>query len=191
MAPGALGANPPVILVLGDSLSAAFGIDPRAGWVTLLQARLQREGYAFRVVNSSISGDTTFGASARLPHVIEQYHPAIVIVEIGGNDGLRGLPLAEVRRNLVSIVDTAQKRGAQVLLVGMRLPPNYGMGYTQKFHAVYAEVAKAHGVALVPFFLDGVAGNAALMQADGIHPRAEAQARLVENVWPGLKPLLR
>ena len=184
-------AAPPAILVLGDSLSAGYGIDPRLGWVTLLQERLAREGFAHRVVNASVSGDTTRAGLARLPRALDQHRPAIVIIELGGNDGLRGLPLAEVRANLVSAITLAQKHQAKVLLLGMRLPTNYGTSHTQAFHALYAELGRKHRVPVVPFFLEGVATDPALMQADGVHPTAAAQPKLLATVWPYLAPLLK
>ena len=183
-------AQKPVILVLGDSLSAGAGIDVEHGWVGLLQERLDREGYRYRVVNASVSGDTTAGARTRLPRALRAHRPAIVIVELGGNDGLRGLPLDDTRRNLGAVIEAAKKSGALVLLLGMRLPPNYGRAYTEGFHAIYGELAARRRIHLVPFFLDGVAGHPELMQADGVHPRAAAQPRLLDNVWPALKPLL-
>lgn len=183
-------AQRPVILVLGDSLSAGSGIDVEHGWVRLLQERLDREGYRYRVVNASVSGDTTAGARTRLPRALRAHRPAIVIVELGGNDGLRGLPLDDTRRNLGAVIEAAKKSGASVLLLGMRLPPNYGRAYTEGFHAIYGELAARQRIPLVPFFLDGVAGNPELMQADGVHPRTAAQPRLLANVWPTLKPLL-
>ncbi len=184
-------AAPAAILVLGDSLSAGYGIDPRQGWVTLLQQRLAREGFAHRVVNASVSGDTTRAGLARLPRALAQHRPAIVIIELGGNDGLRGLPLAEVRANLVSAITLAQKHQAQVLLIGMRLPTNYGTSHTQAFHALYAELGRTHRVPVVPFFLEGVATDPALMQADGVHPTAAAQPKLLATVWPYIAPLLK
>jgi acyl-CoA thioesterase-1 len=184
-------AAPPTILVLGDSLSAGYGIDPRLGWVALLQQRLTREGFAHRVVNASISGDTTRAGLARLPRALDRHRPAIVIIELGGNDGLRGLPLAEVRTNLAGAITLAQQHQAKVLLAGMRLPTNYGTGHGQAFHALYAELGSKYRVPLVPFFLEGVAADPALMQADGIHPNAAAQPKLLATVWPYLVPLLK
>jgi acyl-CoA thioesterase-1 len=183
-------AHARVVLVLGDSLSAGYGIDTQKGWVALLQSRLRDNGLPHRVVNSSISGDTTSGALARLPRALSLHHPAIVIVELGGNDGLRGLSLQEMRENLAQIIRTVRDKGAKVLLLGMRLPPNYGTAYTEKFNAIYQQLAEAYGVPLVPFLLEGVANRPELMQDDGIHPRAAAQEQLLENVWPYLRPLL-
>ena len=177
--------------MLGDSLSSAYGIDVDAGWVQLLQDRIDSGGADYRVVNASISGDTTNGGAARLPAALEKHAPAVVVVELGGNDGLRGLPLSVTRANLERIIVDAKKSGAQVLLLGMRLPPNYGPAYTQAFYAIYEELAERHGVARVPFFLEGVGGVDGMMQSDGIHPVAEAQPVMLDNVWPHLEPLLR
>ncbi|MBS1235721.1 MAG: esterase [Proteobacteria bacterium] len=184
-------ARAPSILVVGDSLSAGYGIELRDGWVTLLQQRLTRQGYPHTVVNASISGDTTAGGRARLPDALKRHRPQIVILELGGNDGLRGLSLRETRANLDAMIKAAQTAGAQVLLVGIHLPPNYGPDYTGKFHAIYHDLARIHNTALVPFLLDGVALTPGLMQPDGIHPRAAAQPRLLDNVWPSLEPLLK
>ncbi len=178
------------LLVLGDSLSAAYGIRVEQGWVARLQARLSAKGYGHRVVNASVTGETTGGGLARLPRALKQHRPAIVIVELGGNDGLRGLPVADIRRNLESIIDRSQRAGARVLLVGMRIPPNYGPAYTGKFHALYGELARKHRVALVPFLLEDVALDERLMQPDGIHPTAGAQPQLLAAVWLYLVPLL-
>jgi len=178
------------ILVLGDSLSAAYGIRLEQGWVALLDARLRQEGYGHRVVNASSSGETTGGALARLPRALERHRPAVVVIELGGNDGLRGLPIGQVRANLDRVIRLSREGGAKVLLVGMRIPPNYGPTYTREFHALFGELAKTHKVALVPFFLDGIALDDSLMQQDGIHPNAAAQPRLLAQVWPKLEPLL-
>ncbi len=183
-------APAPVILVFGDSLSAAYGIDPEAGWTALLQRRLERLGLPHRVANASISGDTTAGGLARLAAALERHRPSLVILELGANDGLRGLSLAAAKDNLGRMIDLAREAGAGVLLVGMRMPPNLGPRYTEKFHALYRELADEKGVPLVPFLLDGVARDPALMQGDGLHPNAAAQPRLLDNVWPWLEPLL-
>jgi len=186
------GAAPaPSILIVGDSLSAGYGIELRDGWVSLLQQRLTRQGYPHTVVNASISGDTTAGGRARLPDALKRHRPQIVILELGGNDGLRGLSLRETRANFDAMIKAAQSAGAQVLLVGIHLPPNYGPEYTGKFHATYHDLARVHNTALVPFLLEGVALTPGLMQPDGIHPRAAAQPRLLDNVWPYLEPLLK
>ena len=177
--------------MLGDSLSAGYGIRVEQGWVALLQGRLQRAGYEYRVVNASASGETTGGALARLPRALEKQKPAIVVVELGGNDGLRGLPIADVRANFESIIRLSQQAGARILLIGMRIPPNYGPAYTTSFHDLYGELATRHRLPLVPFFLDGIALDDALMQDDGLHPNAAAQPRLVDQVWPMLRPLLK
>ena len=183
-------ATAPSILVVGDSLSAGYGIEIRDGWVTLLQQRLIKQGYPHLVVNASISGDTTSGGRTRLPNALKRHRPQIVILELGGNDGLRGLPLRETRANLDAMIKAAQSVGARVLLVGIHIPPNYGPEYTGKFHAIYHDLARSHGTALIPFLLDGVALTPGSMQPDGIHPRAGAQPRLLDNVWPHLEPLL-
>ncbi len=161
------------------------------GWVALLQERLTSEGYGCRVVNASASGETTGGALARLPRALDKHHPAVVIIELGGNDGLRGLPVPDVRSNLESLVRLSRKSGAKVLLIGMRIPPNYGPAYTKSFHDVFGEVAASERVRLVPFFLDGIALDDGLMQEDGLHPNAAAQAKLLDQVWPRLTPLLK
>ncbi len=181
----------PVILVLGDSLSAAHGIDQRQGWVSLLQLRLQGDRFPHRVVNISISGETTAGGLSRLGPALARHRPAIVIIELGANDGLRGLPLAQMRGNLQAMIDRAKDRGARVLLIGMRLPPNYGPRYTRGFQDIYLALAKANATALVPFLLQGVSERREWMQADNLHPSAEAQPALLENVWPALLPLLK
>jgi acyl-CoA thioesterase-1 len=179
-----------VILVLGDSVSSAYGIDVKSGWVQLMQKRLDEQNANFRVVNASISGDTTKGGAARLPAALERHAPDVVVVELGGNDGLRGMQLSETRANLERIIVDAKKSGARVLLLGMRLPPNYGPAYTDAFHAIYEELADRYQVARVPFLFKGIGGVEDMMQADGIHPRAEAQPLMLENVWPYLQPLL-
>ena len=177
--------------MLGDSLSAAYGIRLDQGWVALLQARLRAKGYGHRVVNASSSGETTGGALARLPRALTTHRPAVVIVELGGNDGLRGLPVADVRANLESIMTLSQQAGARILLVGMRIPPNYGPSYTRDFERMYADLARRRAVAHVPFLLANVALDENLMQDDGLHPNAAAQPRLLETVWKPLEPLLR
>jgi acyl-CoA thioesterase-1 len=188
--PGTVVAAQRDILVLGDSLSAAYGIDAGMGWVSLLRQRLQDQGYPYRVINASVSGDTTSGGLQRLPQALQQHHPAILIVELGGNDGLRGTPLQVMRGNLRKLVELGRRAGARVLLVGVRLPPNYGPAYTAAFEEVYVQVARETHTPLVPHLLQGVATHRELMQADGIHPKADAQERLLDNVWPELKPLL-
>jgi acyl-CoA thioesterase-1 len=180
----------PVILLVGDSISAGYGLPPEAGWPTLLQKRLAAEHYPHRVVNASASGDTTAGGRARLPPLLAQHHPAITIIELGGNDGLRGGSLEAMHGNLDAMIAMAQKAGSQVLLVGMRLPPNYGPAYVQRFAAIFAELAKAHKTALVPFLFDGFGEDNAMFQPDRIHPTAAAQPKLLDNVWSALQPLL-
>jgi acyl-CoA thioesterase-1 len=181
---------PNTILVLGDSLSAGYGVKVDATWVALLNTRLAKQGYGYRVVNASISGETTTGARSRLPRALELHKPAVVIIELGGNDGLRGLPLKQVRGNFENLIETSQAAQAKVVLVGMRMPPNYGPEYANSFHALYAELAKKYDVPLVDFFLDGVALDDTLMQADGIHPNATAQPKLLDNLWPALSKVL-
>jgi acyl-CoA thioesterase-1 len=182
------------LLVVGDSLSAEYGLARGSGWVALLQQRLAREKIAIDVVNASISGDTTSGGRSRLPALLAQHKPGIVIIELGGNDALRGLPLNMTQANLLAMVQAAKAAGASVLLLGMQLPPNYGQKYAQDFANLFASVAKAEGAALVPLFLAGVADGSdtdKMFQPDRIHPNAQAQPRMLENVWPGLKPLLK
>ncbi|MDE1943215.1 MAG: arylesterase [Betaproteobacteria bacterium] len=178
------------LLVLGDSLSAGYGLAPGEGWVTLLQGRLTARQMSWQVVNASISGDTTAGGLARLEDALRRDHPDWVLVELGANDGLRGLPLSAMRHNLDAIVTRARAHGARVLLIGMRLPPNYGPQYTEGFQRVYRDLASSRHLPLVPFLLDGVALDPALIQADQLHPTAEAQPRLLDNVWHVLAPLL-
>jgi acyl-CoA thioesterase I len=181
----------PVLLVLGDSISAGYGLAAGTGWVALLDARLKADGYRHSVVNASISGDTTAGGRARLPALLAQHTPAIVVIELGGNDALRGGNLAATRANLESMVAAAQDAKARVLIVGMQLPPNYGPAYVRDFSALFAEVAKAKRVPIVPAFFTGFGDDLALFQPDRIHPTAQAQAKLLDNVWPTLQPLLR
>jgi len=183
-------AAAPVVLVFGDSLSAGYGLHPGQGWVSLLERRLVTEGYEFRIVNASVSGETTEGGLARLPRALELHRPAVLVLELGANDGLRGLPPAATRANLERMVRLAQARHVRVLLLGIRMPPNYGPRYTSEFDALYREVAARRRVPLVPFLLDGVATERALMQADGLHPNERGQPRLLENVWPRLRALL-
>jgi acyl-CoA thioesterase I len=178
------------VLVVGDSISAAFGLDTRQGWVSLLEKRLVEQGFEHRVVNASISGDTSAGGAARLPRLLAEHQPDLVIIELGGNDGLRGLPPAQLQQNLAAMVDASRDSGAQVLLLGMLLPPNYGVRYTTAFAEVFSRLAEEQQIPLVPFFLEGVGGVPGMMQADGLHPTAQAQPVLLENLWPTLKPLL-
>jgi acyl-CoA thioesterase-1 len=183
-------AAAPVILVMGDSLSAAYGMNVREGWVSLLEQRLRQQGYPHAVVNASVSGETTAGGRTRLPPLLARHQPAVVILELGPNDGLRGLSLTQTRDNLAAMIEVAQGVRATVLLVGNHIPPNYGPDYTRKFHALFADLAERYQTARVPFLLEGVALKPEWMQADGLHPRAVAQPRVLENVWAGLKPLL-
>lgn len=181
----------PVLLVVGDSISAGYGLSKGQVWVDLLTQKLAAEGYKYRVVNASISGDTTAGGRARLPALLSQHKPAIVIVELGGNDALRGGKLATSRDNLDAMVTAAQAAGAKVLVVGMEIPPNYGPAYAREFREMYSGVSTARKVPLVPAFFAGFGDDLALFQSDRIHPTADAQARLLANVWPTLVPLLR
>ncbi len=178
------------IVVLGDSLSAAYGMDREQGWVAHLERRLADEQLPWRVANASVSGDTLRSGLNRLPRVLERHEPAIVIVALGGNDGLRGVSPGEIENNLTGIVEKARAAGAEVLIAGVRIPPNYGQAYTQRFAATFTDVAEEHDLRLVPRILDGVAENRDLMQDDGIHPRAEAQARILDNIWSELRPIL-
>ncbi|MBX9912855.1 MAG: arylesterase [Pseudomonadaceae bacterium] len=184
------GASAATLLVLGDSISAGFGLDTRLGWVNLLQQRLTAQGLDYKVVNASISGDTSAGGLARLGPLLSEHKPKLVVVELGGNDGLRGLPPAQMQQNLASIIGQSQAGGARVLLLGMQLPANYGARYNQLFTQVYVQLAASEKVALVPFFLEGVGGVPLLMQGDGIHPAAAGQPRMLDNLWPQLQPLL-
>jgi len=179
------------ILVFGDSLSAALGIRPEQGWVALLAQRLQAQGYGYQVVNASVSGETSAGGLERLPRALQLHEPAIVILELGPNDGLRGLPVSAMHANLARMVELAQAAHARVLLVGMRIPPNYGPRYTEEFAAAYSELAKQYHLPLVPFLLEKVALDPSLMQADGLHPNAAAEPAVLDTLWPYLKPLLK
>ena len=179
------------ILVFGDSLSAALGIRPEQGWVALLAQRLQAQGYGYQVVNASVSGETSAGGLERLPRALQLHEPAIVILELGPNDGLRGLPVSAMHANLARMVELAQAAHARVLLVGMRIPPNYGPRYTEEFAAAYSELAKQYHLPLVPFLLEKVALDPSLMQADGLHPNAAAEPAVLDTLWPYLKPMLK
>lgn len=181
--------SPRTILVVGDSLSAAFGIKAGSGWVALLERRLGESGLDYKVINASISGDTTASGLARLPALLATHKPAVVIIELGGNDGLRGLSLDHLRHNLAAMTARAKASGARVLLVGIDLPPNYGARYTDRFRRVYRDTARAQQVVLVPSILAGIGADRTLMQADGIHPTADAQGRMLDNVWPHLQLL--
>ncbi|MGF6806908.1 acyl-CoA thioesterase-1 [Paraburkholderia sp. Clong3] len=181
----------PVIVVLGDSISAEYGLPRDTGWVALMRQRLAEERIDYSVANASISGDTTSGGRARLPALMERLKPSIVIVELGANDALRGVPLSTTEDNLRTIIEQAQQGHAKVVLVGMYVPPNYGPDYTQKFHGLYGQLSKEFHVPLVPFLLAGIADKPDMFQADQLHPTQQAQPLLLDNVWPAVKPLLR
>jgi acyl-CoA thioesterase-1 len=184
-------ADAPVLLVVGDSVSAGFGLAAGEGWVNLLAAKLKAGGYNYNVVNASISGDTTAGGRARLPNLLKQHRPAVVIIELGGNDALRGGDLATARANLDAMVASAQSAGAKVLIVGMQLPPNYGAAYVRDFGALFSDVAKTRKTAVVPFVFNGFGDDLSQFQPDRVHPTAAAQPRILANVWPALAPLLK
>jgi acyl-CoA thioesterase I len=179
------------IMVLGDSLSAAYGISRNRGWVALLEERLKRERPDYIVVNASISGETSGGGRARLRPLLEKHRPAVMILELGGNDGLRGMPATQIRTNLTAIIREAQTSGARVLLVGVKMPPNYGEVYSQSFEAVFRELARTHGTALVPFLLEDFADKPDFFLPDRLHPSEEAQPLMLDRVWPALRPLLK
>jgi len=184
-------AAEPVILVFGDSLSAGYGLGRDTGWVSLLERQLAQEKLGYRVVNASISGETTAGGVRRIESALAAHHPAVVILELGANDGLRGLPNEQTRDNLNAMIAACKKQRARVLLVGMQLPPNYGIAYTEKFRLIYPQLAVRHNkLALVPFMLEGLADQRDLFQADNFHPNAEAQPLLLQNIWRHLQPLL-
>lgn len=183
-------AEPYRLLVFGDSLSAAYGIEEEQGWVTLLAEKLKQGNWPIAVINGSVSGETTTGGLARLPAMLDTYAPHLVILELGGNDGLRGLPIQAMRSNLAAMVDLAEAAGASVLLVGIQIPPNYGPRYTGPFFDQFGELAVEKDLPLVPFLIDGIPQQPELMQRDGIHPKAEAQSMILDNVWPVLEPLL-
>jgi acyl-CoA thioesterase I len=184
------GGSGPVLLVVGDSLSAEYGLPRGTGWVQLLADRLRDRGSDYRVVNASISGETTSGGRSRLPALLKQHQPKIVVLELGANDGLRGLPLNVMKDNLSAMIRATQATGAKVLLTGIRVPPNYGRDYSERFFGTYATLAREHKVALAPFLLEGFADSLDLFQADRVHPTVEAQPRILDNVWPALRPLL-
>lgn len=183
-------AQAATVLVVGDSISAAFGLETQEGWVTLLEERLREHNPEFKVVNASISGETTGGGLARFPQLLTEHQPDYVIIELGGNDGLRGLSLTQMSSNLTRMVQQAKQQDAVVLLLGMRLPGNYGQRYTEAFYNVYQQIAEQEDVAVVDFFLAGVGGEAGMMQADGVHPTQMAQPLLLDNAWQRLAPLL-
>lgn len=177
-------------MVYGDSLSAAYGIPREQGWVTLLQQRLQKQGYSYQVINASISGETTSGGLSRIKASLKQHKPDIMLLELGANDGLRGLPVTEMQHNLSSIIEAGQNTGVRITLIGIMIPPNYGPGYTRQFSASFSALAKRYHLPLVPFLLDGIAGKRELTQDDGLHPTAAAQSLILENVWKTLEPEL-
>ena len=183
-------AQAATVLVLGDSLSAGYGLRAEDAWPAHLQRKLESLSGEHRVINASVSGETTAGGRSRLPHALETHSPDIVVIELGANDGLRGLPLATMQANLLAMIDAAQSAQVAVVLIGMQLPPNYGPNYANKFHEVFARVAESRDVPFVPFLLDGFAADREMFQNDGIHPTAAAQPRILENVWPALAPLL-
>lgn len=190
----ALVASPAIanqkILVFGDSLSAAYGLDEKSGWVYLLQQKLDRLGYDAKVINASISGETTTGGANKIKKTLELHQPDILIIELGGNDGLQGLSLQRMRQNLTQILEAAKQHQVKPLLIGMKIPPNYGIKYTKQFSETYTTLSNKHQTAYVPFLLEGIGGNPLLMQQDGIHANASAQPKILENVWPTLLPLL-
>jgi acyl-CoA thioesterase-1 len=190
LAPSVSAAEPRSIVILGDSLSAAYNMEVADSWPSLLQARLERDGYAYGVFNSSIAGDTTQGGLARLPRLLERERPAVVIVELGGNDGLRGIQLDVTRGNLAAMIEQSQAAGARVILAEMRIPPNYGATYAERFHAIYGELAAEYGATLLPFLLEEIALEPGMMMDDGIHPTVEAQPLILDAVWVVLEPLL-
>jgi acyl-CoA thioesterase-1 len=183
--------SPASILVLGDSLSAAYGIDADEGWVALLQQQMISDGYDYKVINASVSGDTTRTGLSRIDSALQAHHPDIVIIALGGNDGLRGLAFSEIENSLTRIIERCQQDKVQVLLVGVRLPPNYGADYIQQFTDLYQRLSDRYHIPLVPRMLEQVAEHRELMQPDGMHPTAEAQPQVMRNVWSGLKPMLR
>jgi acyl-CoA thioesterase-1 len=184
-------AEPPVILVVGDSLSAGWGLAPGQGWVTLLQQRLKKQGYGYRVVNASVSGETTDGGVQRLNRALATHKPAVVVLELGGNDGLRGLPVQRVRANLELMITKSRAAGAEVLLIAVRVPTNYGPKYASSFEGIYADLVRRYRIGSAALLSDEIALDLALFQPDGVHPNAQAQPLLLDNVWPRLVPLLR
>lgn len=184
------------VLIVGDSISAGYGISVEQGWVNLLNKRIQQQivtkpPHSINVINASVSGETTSGGLARLPKLLATHQPSLVVIELGGNDGLRGQPPKIIEQNLGKMIQLSQNTKAKVVLLGMKIPPNYGAAYSKAFEHIFPKVAARYNVPLMPFFLEGVGGNSKLMQEDRIHPRAEAQGRLLENAWPVIKPLLQ
>ncbi|HET7633729.1 MAG TPA: arylesterase [Burkholderiales bacterium] len=186
-----LAAGAATLMVYGDSLSAGYGVPQGQGWAALLQQRLQHDGYDYKVVNRSISGETTAGGRSRIAGVLKKDDPALVIIELGANDGLRGQSITAMRGNLAAIIDACRAHGAGVLLVGIRLPPNYGKRYTTQFHQVFGELAKQYRLPLVPLLFDGFAGQLQYFQADGMHPNVRGQPLMLDNVWKALRPMLK
>jgi len=184
LASAANGADTPTVLVFGDSLSAGYGIDVDQSWTALLQARLEQQGYEHRVINASISGETTEGGAARISQALESFSPALIILELGGNDGLRGFPSSRMRGNLDKIISTSKASGAAVVLLGIRIPSNYGPRYIEEFDNVFRQAAADNDIPWIEFFMEGIALNEELMQGDGIHPNAAAQPLLLDNAWP-------
>lgn len=183
--------NNKLILVVGDSLSAGHGINPQRGWVSLLGQHIRQQGFDYRIINSSISGDTSANGLNRMSQLLESYQPHIVILELGGNDGLRGLSLGQMKKNLSAMIQQSQQKQAKVLLIGMQIPPNYGKRYTNAFHQIYIDLARQHEVVLLPFLLESIATDNSLMQQDGIHPNETAQTMIAENVWSYLRQMLQ
>ena len=190
IAPGLNAADERTIVILGDSLSAAYGMEVSESWPSLLQRRLDENGHEYRVFNSSIAGDTTQGGAARLPRLLEKQNPAIVLIELGGNDGLRGLPIEVTRGNLASMIEQSRAAGAEVIISEIRIPPNYGRSYTEKFTGMFHELAAAYSITLLPFLLEDVALEPGMMLPDGIHPSAKAQPVILDAVWDSLEPLI-
>jgi acyl-CoA thioesterase-1 len=186
-----LSVEPPTLLVIGDSISSGYGINTQSGWVNLLQSRLHENGYPHRVINASVAGETTLNGVTRLPALLLQYDPAIVIIELGGNDGLRGLPLTQMQKNLEQLIHVSLNHGSQVMLTGIRLPPNYGPDYNRRFASVFSTLANHYALTFQPRLLQGIADRPELMQSDGIHPLGIAQAAILNNVWPQLETLIR
>ncbi|WP_058525912.1 arylesterase [Legionella erythra] len=179
------------IVILGDSLSAGYGMDVQKGWVALLGEKLRQVNQSYRVINLSTSGDTTSNGLRKLAPALQKYQPEVIIIALGANDGLRGLPVRQMKENLEKMVIASQKTGAKVIVLATLLPPNYGSRYLDQFNKAYAELAKTYGIILVPMFLDGVAGDSELMQKDGLHPNEQAQPQILDNVWPHLKSVLK
>lgn len=179
------------ILIIGDSISAAYGINRQQGWANLLQTRLQTLNPDYKVINASISGDTTLNGLHRISPLLKRHRPDIVIIELGGNDGLRGLSLDEMEKNLGQMIRLSQQAGSQVVLIGIRMPPNYGAHFTRQFATIFQQLAQQYAIPLVPQILANIAEHPELMQPDGIHPQADAQSLIVDNIWPTLKTLLR